>query len=87
MKKTIGMTALLFLMMGLIGCNGETANIDFPFEVGDIENIEMYHYESRSRGYEVTKEKQERYKREETYMISKWDKALNNDKYFSKNNF
>lgn len=35
------MTALLFLMMGLIGCNGETANIDFPFEVGDIENIEM----------------------------------------------
>ena len=44
MKKTIGMTALLFLMMELIGCNGETANIDFPFEVGDIENIEMYHY-------------------------------------------
>ena len=44
MKKTIGMIALLFLMMGLIGCNGETANIDFPFEVGDIENIEMYHY-------------------------------------------
>ena len=44
MKKTIGMTALLFLMMGLIGCKGETANIDFPFEVGDIENIEMYHY-------------------------------------------
>ena len=29
MKKTIGMTALLFLMMGLIGCNGETANIEF----------------------------------------------------------
>ena len=44
MKKTIGMTALLFLMMGLIGCNGETANIDFPFEVGDVENVEMYHY-------------------------------------------
>lgn len=44
MKKTIGMTALLFLMMGFIGCNGKTANIDFPFEVGDIENIEMYHY-------------------------------------------
>ena len=41
MKKTIGMTALLFLMMGLIGCNGESANIDFPFEVGDIENIEI----------------------------------------------
>ena len=35
---------MLFLIMGLIGCNGETANIDFSFEVGDIENIEMYHY-------------------------------------------
>ena len=44
MKKTIGMTALLFLMMGLLGCNGESANIDFPFEVGDVENFEMYHY-------------------------------------------
>ena len=44
MKKTIGMTALLFLMMELIGCNGETANIDFPFEVEEVENIEMYHY-------------------------------------------
>ena len=36
--------ALLILMMGLVGCNGETVNIDFPFEVGDVENIEMYHY-------------------------------------------
>ena len=44
MKKTRGMTALLFLMMGSGGCNGETANIDFPFEVGDVENVEMYHY-------------------------------------------
>ena len=41
MKKTIDMTALLFLIMGLIGCNGEKANIAFPFEVG---YIEMYHY-------------------------------------------
>ena len=44
MKKTIGMTALVFLMMGLFGCKGESGNIDFPFEVGDVENIEMYHY-------------------------------------------
>ena len=44
MKKTIGMTALLFLMMVLVGCSKETVHIDFPFEVGDIENIEMYHY-------------------------------------------
>ena len=44
MKKTIGFISFLILMMGLVGCNGETVNIDFPFEVGDVENIEMYHY-------------------------------------------
>ena len=44
MKKMKGMIALLFLMMGVVGCNGETVNIDFPFEVGEVENIEMYHY-------------------------------------------
>ena len=44
MKKTIGLIALLVLMMGLVGCNGETVNIDFPFEVGDVENIEVYRY-------------------------------------------
>ena len=44
MKKMIGMIALLLLMMGVVGCNRETVNINFPFEVGDVENIEMYHY-------------------------------------------
>ena len=44
MKKMIGLIALLILMIGLVGCNGETVNINFPFEVGDVENIEMYHY-------------------------------------------
>ena len=33
MKKAIGLIALLILIMGLVGCNGETVNIDFPFEV------------------------------------------------------
>ena len=31
-------------MMVLVGCSKETVHIDFPFEVGDVENIEMYHY-------------------------------------------
>lgn len=44
MKKMIRMIALLLLMMGVVGCNGETVNIDFPFEVGEVENIEIYHY-------------------------------------------
>ena len=39
-------TALaLTCMLGLVGCNGRTVNIDFPFEVEDVKNIEMYHYE------------------------------------------
>ena len=33
---------MLLLMMGVVGCNGEKVNIDFPFEVGEVENIEMY---------------------------------------------
>ena len=44
MKKTVGLISLLILMMGLVSCNGETFNIDFPFGVEDVENIEMYHY-------------------------------------------
>lgn len=52
-----------------------------------LSNIEMFHYESKSRGYEVTKEKQERFKKEEEYMRNKWQDILDNDKYFSKNNF
>ena len=44
MKKTIGLISLLILMMGLVGCNEETVNIDFPYECGELENIEMYHY-------------------------------------------
>ena len=44
MKKVIALISLSFLFMGLVGCGGKTVNIDFPFEVGDVENIEMYHY-------------------------------------------
>ena len=44
MKKMIGMITLLLLMMGVVGCNRETVNINFPFEVGQVENIEMHHY-------------------------------------------
>ena len=39
MKKMIGMITLLLLMMGVVGCNGEKVNIDFPFEVGEVENF------------------------------------------------
>jgi len=52
-----------------------------------LSHIEMFHYESKSRGYEVTKEKQERFSSETNYMKEKWKEKLDDDKYFSKNNF
>ncbi len=48
--------------------------------------IEAYHFESKSRGYEDTKEKQERLKQEEKKLKSKWEKYFNvTDKYYSPN--
>lgn len=53
-----------------------------------MSNITMYHHESKSRGYEVTKEKSLRFEREKNYMIKKWgEEYFKEDKYFSQNNF
>jgi len=52
-----------------------------------LSNVEMKHFESKSRGYEASKEKNERFIHEQNYMKDKWGKVLENDKYFSKNNF
>ena len=41
------------------------------------------HYESKSRGYEASYEKQERFKKEQEYMKKKWGHTLDRDKYFS----
>lgn len=53
MKKAITLISLMVLFLGLVGCNGKTVNIDFPFEVEDVVNIEMYH----SAGVPVIAEK------------------------------
>ncbi len=48
--------------------------------------IEAYHFESKSRGYEDTKEKQERLKKEESKLKIKWEKYFKvTDKYYSPN--
>ncbi len=52
-----------------------------------LSNIVMFHYESKSRGYEVTKLKGERFKKEQNYMENKWGKKIKRDKYFSSNCF
>ena len=46
----------------------------------------LHHYESKSRGFENTPEKQERFNREIAYFQSKWEKELEaGDPYYNKN--
>lgn len=69
-------------------------DVDFNLKLLDkgyynvnLSYVTMYHYESKSRGYEVTKEKQIRYNKEQLYLEKKWKNQLKEDKYFSINNF
>lgn len=52
-----------------------------------LSNVEMFHYESKSRGYEASLEKHNRFLEEQNYMKDKWGNYLDRDKYFSKNIF
>lgn len=48
--------------------------------------IELIHYESKSRGYEYTKEQQERFNKECNNFKEKWKKVIEKgDPYYSKN--
>ena len=47
---------------------------------------ELYHYESKSRGYEDTPEKMRRFQREARLLQSRWAKILaNGDPYYNPN--
>lgn len=67
-------------------------DIDFCISVRErgYKNIytpfaQLYHYESKSRGYEDTAEKQLRFKKEIDYMETKWGDVLVNDPYYNPN--
>ena len=45
MKKVTVLIFALILTLGLVGCNGKTVNIDFPFEVDAVKSVEMYRYD------------------------------------------
>ncbi len=47
--------------------------------------VELYHYESKSRGLETTPEKQERFMKEVKFMQRKWGKKLMQDKCYNPN--
>ncbi|MDI1298694.1 glycosyltransferase [Methylotenera sp.] len=46
---------------------------------------ELYHHESKSRGFEDTPEKRSRAKKEEAYMKQKWGELLQNDPFYNPN--
>jgi hypothetical protein len=45
----------------------------------------LYHYESKSRGYEDTPEKQARFRQEIEYMYMKWQKYIDYDPCYNIN--
>ena len=50
-----------------------------------LHGVELYHYESQSRGYENTPEKQERFNNETKFMESRWTKYIENDPFYNPN--
>ncbi len=45
MKKILALVLTFVCILGLTGCGKDkTITLDLPFEVADVENVEMYHY-------------------------------------------
>ncbi|WP_411350356.1 glycosyltransferase family 2 protein [Paenibacillus sp. WLX2291] len=49
-----------------------------------VPHVVLYHYESKSRGYENTPEKMERFNKEADYLKKRWAFLLDNDPFYSK---
>ncbi len=47
--------------------------------------VELYHYESKSRGLDTTTEKYKRFLQESDYMYSHWKHDIDNDKFYNCN--
>ena len=48
--------------------------------------VELFHYESKSRGYEFSKEKEDRFNKEKELFIRKWKSYIEKgDPYYSPN--
>jgi len=65
-------------------------DIDFCFKLLEkgyrnvyLPHVALYHYESKSRGYEDTAEKQARFHQEILYLQNKWKNLLANDPCYS----
>ncbi|NER94633.1 MAG: glycosyltransferase [Symploca sp. SIO1B1] len=67
-------------------------DVDFCFKIVEkgyrniyLPHVVLYHYESKSRGYEDTVEKQIRFGKEIKYMQDKWQKIIQYDPCYSLN--
>ncbi|MHB9141727.1 MAG: glycosyltransferase family 2 protein, partial [Paludibacter sp.] len=50
-----------------------------------LPHVQLYHYESKSRGYEDTPEKQERFRGEVKLMQDRWREILAKDPFYNVN--
>lgn len=50
-----------------------------------LHGVELYHYESQTRGYENTPEKKARFDQETRFMEDRWDKYIANDPFYNPN--
>lgn len=50
-----------------------------------IPQVEIYHYESKTRGLDTTPKKLERFNKEQDYMYDKWKKYINEDPFYNIN--
>ena len=50
-----------------------------------LPQVELFHYESKSRGFDTVGEKKKRFEKEESYMYDKWGKDIYNDKFYNSN--
>jgi glycosyltransferase involved in cell wall biosynthesis len=65
-------------------------DIDFCFKLLEagyrniyLPHVRLYHYESKSRGYETTPEKIKRFEQEILYMKQKWSSLIEQDPHYS----
>lgn len=67
-------------------------DVDFNLKMTDkgyynvfLPQVELYHYESKSRGLDITKEKFEQTQKEAEYIRGKWKEKLAHDPFYNKN--
>ena len=50
-----------------------------------VPQVELFHFESKSRGYDTTSEKYQRFLKEEAFMYEKWKNRLDYDCFYNQN--